>query len=386
MTSLMPRGIKIYYVANARLPTEKAHGIQIAKMCEALIEAGADVEVVAPRRATDARSLKDFYGLRVDVPITRLPTLDWYGRGRIGYWISSFVFMFAYRTYLRPKRRERAILWAIDVDQFSFLFVPFLGIPYIAEIHDAKQWSLPFQALFRRAVAIVVINSAVRDALIRAFGISGDKITVQPNGIDLAMFAPDKDKAAARRALALPAEDRIALYAGKFYPWKGLETMIDAASLLAADARVYTVGGDAGELKKVTGRELPANLTAAGAREYREMPMWLAAADVLLLFGTKKNDYSYLHTSPMKLFEYMASGVPIVASATPANRAQVTEAEVFFYEPDNGESCAETVRYVLSHPDEALARAGRARESVAGFTWEKRARRILAAAGMQNFL
>ena len=88
----------------------------------------------------------------------------------------------------------------------------------------------------------------------------------------------------------------------------------------------------------------------------------------------------------MKLFEYMASGVPIVASATPANRAQVTEAEVFFYEPDNGESCAETVRYVLSHPDEALARAGRARESVAGFTWEKRARRILAAAGMQNFL
>ena len=49
--------MKIYYVANARMPTEKAHGIQIAKMCEALIEAGAKVELIVPRRGRGGRTI-----------------------------------------------------------------------------------------------------------------------------------------------------------------------------------------------------------------------------------------------------------------------------------------------------------------------------------------
>ena len=142
--------MRIYYVANARMPTEKAHGIQIAKMCEALTEAGAEVELIVPRRGHADASVQDFYGLRAAIPTVYLWTPDWYGWGRLGFLVSSLVFMCGYARYLRRKLREGkgGMIWAIDVDQFSFFFIPFLGMPYVAEIHDAKPDTITFRALF----------------------------------------------------------------------------------------------------------------------------------------------------------------------------------------------------------------------------------------------
>ncbi|HEV8666352.1 MAG TPA: hypothetical protein VN665_00695, partial [Candidatus Paceibacterota bacterium] len=64
--------MKIYYVANARMPTEKAHGIQIAKMCEAFIESGIDLTLVVPSRKTTPESVQEFYNLRTPVAVQRL--------------------------------------------------------------------------------------------------------------------------------------------------------------------------------------------------------------------------------------------------------------------------------------------------------------------------
>ncbi|KKU57466.1 MAG: hypothetical protein UX81_C0035G0008, partial [Parcubacteria group bacterium GW2011_GWA2_47_12] len=68
--------MKIYYIANARMPTEKAHGIQIAKMSEALRAAGADVILVVPRRGEDG-SLKNVYNLAADIPVVRVPVIPY---------------------------------------------------------------------------------------------------------------------------------------------------------------------------------------------------------------------------------------------------------------------------------------------------------------------
>ena len=45
---------KLIYIANARIPTEKAHGIQIMKMCEAFAGLGVDVEIIVPKRSVKA--------------------------------------------------------------------------------------------------------------------------------------------------------------------------------------------------------------------------------------------------------------------------------------------------------------------------------------------
>src|SRR3989344_2435673 len=101
--------MKIYYIANARMPTEKAHGIQIAKMSEALRAAGADVTLVVPRRGSGG-SLKNVYNLAADIPVVRIPVIPYAQSFLIG---SASFFFFVHSVsgcavFCRDSRRETA--------------------------------------------------------------------------------------------------------------------------------------------------------------------------------------------------------------------------------------------------------------------------------------
>lgn len=371
--------MRIFYIANVRMPTEKAHGIQIAKMCEALIEAGAEVELIVPRRGNEERTILDFYGLRVSIPTVRIRTVDWYEYGRIGFRISSIIFMCGYFRYLWWKKLQGkgGVIWTIDVDQFSFFLVPLLGMPYIAEIHDAKPYSLRYKMLLRGATRVIVINDIIRRKLEERFYLPAESITVYRNGVDLSLFQPALAREAARERLSLPREVKIVLYAGKVYPWKGLGIFSDTAAAFNSDTYFYFVGDTEDHMQAVTGKRSPASMIYVGHQDYKKIPLWLAAADLLVLGGTKENEYSYAHTSPMKLFEYMASGRPIVAADTPANREIVSEKEAFFYIPDDAASLKKTIDVVFADPGEAALCSEQAKEKVVAFSWEARARSIL---------
>src|SRR3989344_646079 len=362
---------RIMYVANARMPTEKAHGIQIAKMCEAFIEQGVDIELVVPSRGTDVRSLKEFYGLRTDVPMTRRWVPDWYG-SRVGFAASSLVFAIQYFLHLgwrRYIRREGFIIYTTDLDQFSFFLLPFLGVLYFAEMHDAKKKRWAFRLLFWRVRATIAVNDIIKKELEAVFSIPPENIMMRPNGYDAGLFRHPEEKIAARHALGLPPAKNIALYVGRIYPWKGLDTLVHTARLLP-DVLFYLVGGTADALQML-GEGIPPNLVCAGSRDHAEIPRWLWAADVLLVFGTEKDAYSYFHTSPMKLFEYMAAFRPIVASRTPAIETAVSEEKVFFCAPDDSADAAERIQYVLTHSDEAHRKVAHAAGGL--YSWDMRA-------------
>lgn len=373
---------KIYYVVNARLPTEKAHGIQIAKMCEALIAAGADVELIVPRRRTVSEDMREFYNLDTVLPLRRLPALDCYAWGIIGFWIGSLSFMCAYAAFfflqrLRGGGRNRMMIYTTDIDQFSFSFIPLLGIPYMVEMHDAKPWSIRFWLFLRRAAGVVVINKIIREEIAAVFSIEAKEIAVHPNGIDAAFFSQGVSRADARTALRIPRDGAIAMYAGKCYPWKGLDALVIAAAA-SPSVHFYLAGGTRDELATAAGvGAISANITAVGHQPYRMIPVWLAAADILILTGTRRNNYSYLHTSPMKIFEYMAAGRPMVVPDTPAVREVVSEREAFFYTPDDGIDLANKIRYVFAHLDEAAIRAAAATVAVRRFSWQLRADAIM---------
>ena len=94
---------KLYYVANARMPNEKAHGIQIAKMCEAFVLQGVDLVLVVPARG-ESLSIKEFYGLSVEIKVVRIPTVDMYSVGRIGFALSSALFLVMTSVYFFIKK------------------------------------------------------------------------------------------------------------------------------------------------------------------------------------------------------------------------------------------------------------------------------------------
>ncbi|MBU1557858.1 hypothetical protein KKC45_02755 [Patescibacteria group bacterium] len=85
--------MKITYIANIRIPTEKAHGIQIMKMCEAFANEGHNVELIVPKRINNLKKNPfRYYGVQENFKIKKLPTLDLIKFGKIGFFIQSISF------------------------------------------------------------------------------------------------------------------------------------------------------------------------------------------------------------------------------------------------------------------------------------------------------
>jgi len=371
---------KIYYVANARIPTERAHGIQIAKMCEAFLEKGIDVEIVAPQRSNAIKTdMQDFYSLREKVPVTKLLVLDTFVYGRLGFWIGSLSFMISSFLYLLTKKikGEKFVIYTIDMDQFSFLLLPLVFESLAVEIHDAKEMNPFYKFLFSRAKLITVINSLIKESIVERFKVDKEKILVFPNGIDLDFFKDDGNREFLK-SHGLSKEKKIVLYSGKFYGWKGISVLIEASKGLSDEIVVVIVGGTKEELMNTISMALPSNIVCVGYRPYVEMPKWLAVSDALVVLGTKENNYSFYYTSPMKLFEYMASRRPIIASNTPAIKQIVDDSEVSFYECDSHLSLRDSIVEVLGDQDLNSNRTEKAYSKAQSFSWSSRAEEILS--------
>jgi glycosyltransferase involved in cell wall biosynthesis len=367
--------MRLYFIANVRMPTEKAHGIQIAKMCEAFVEAGVDLVLVVPRRGVSRQSVRDFYSLRVDIPIKRLPAINLYSGGRVLYRISSLSFLVSYFLYIFfCVSKKNAVIYTVDLDHFSYGAIPFLGIPFFSEMHGGKPDSLVHRRLFKKAQGIIATNEITKEQLQKMFSLPSDRLLVEPNGVDFSSFALH-ERASARKELALPEPGKLVLYVGRIFAWKGLGILAEAAERLPAHITLGFVGGSATEFTDITGKPPPARVVFYGDQPYKRIPLWLSAADALLVLGTKEDEQSYQYTSPMKLFEYMAMKRPIIASRTPALQKIISDDACYFYEPDNAENLAHTITQALEASDQE-ARTLKAYQIVGEHTWAKRAERI----------
>src|SRR3989344_5400267 len=175
-----------------------------------------------------------------------------------------------------------------------------------------------FRTLFRRMRGIISINHYMAKELVHTFAIPTERIMVAPCGVTVEELDIALSRDEARAILELPRDCKIALYCGHLYSWKGAATFADVAKLLP-DVQVLFVGGTFADVEKFRSNysEMP-NVRFVGHVPHTKVAMWQKAADVLVLPNTAKKKISKYYTSPMKLFEYMAAGRPIVASRLPS--------------------------------------------------------------------
>ncbi len=364
--------MRFHYIANARMPSEKAHGIQIAKMCEVFLEQGIDLVLVVPSRGDTKQSIKDFYGLKREIRTTVLPTLDWYHTGRVGYVFSTISFVVSYILYVLTEVKRGDIVYTVDLDHKAYAALPYLGVKYFCEMHGGKPDTFIHRALFKKAAGIIPTNNITKEQIKKVFGVPEEKFMVEPNGVDFSRFSPIP-KEIAREKLHLDQASKLALYIGRFFDWKGLGILPQAVTLLPKDISIGLVGGSEKEFEKVTQADTH-NLVFYGSQPYADMPLWEAAADILLVLGTKEDEQSWNYTSPMKVFEYMAMKRPIVASRTPALKNILAEGECYFYEPDNALDLARAIEEALVSD---YSRAELAYQKVTQYSWDLRGKRII---------
>jgi glycosyltransferase involved in cell wall biosynthesis len=254
----------------------------------------------------------------------------------------------------------------------------FFGATSFYEMHDFPERSVKLYRFFLKKMrGLVITNTWKRDRAKTVLGIPEEAMLVEQNAVSLQDFNVPIGKEEARKKLGLETTIPIVLYTGHLYGWKGVDTLALSAKQVP-EAQFIFVGGREWD-------DLPAfcqkykdtlNIRVTGHRPYQELALWQKAADILVLPNSGKEDISRFYTSPMKLFGYMASGRPIIASDLPSVREVVSDQAALFVPPDDPDALHGAIKKVLADIalQEKLARG--ALVEVQNHTWTARASRI----------
>lgn len=361
--------MKILYIANIRLPTEKALGIQIMKTCEAFAILGHDVELLAPWRFNP---IKDdpfkYYGIKNKFKITKIPSFDMVRFGRFGFWLHLLMFSKITALYLLFKKPDAIY----SRDEVPLFITSLFKKNIFWETHTGR-FNFIIKNLLKKCRGVVAITKGLKD-FYENKDIPAGKIIIAHDGIDLGDFSQNFDKAESRKKLGLPLDKKIVMYVGRLDGWKGVETLF-AASKLLSEVKTVIIGGETGQIARFK-KEYP-DIIFLGQRPYKDLAKNQAAADVLVLPNTGKNEVSVLFTSPLKLFAYMASGRPIVASNLPSLREVLNEANAVLVSPDSPERLAEGISKILRDDDLSGKISKQAIRDIKEYTWQKRAEKII---------
>lgn len=371
---------KIYYITNSRIPTEKANGIQIVNTCQALSDLGMDVELIIPKTNTKIGSVQDFYGIDIKFKIKNISSPNFFKYeniiGPAAYYLNLICF-YIYTTVFLVFKKRGDIIYSRD---YISSLLTLLGFVVFIEIHDIpyrKKFILLF--LIKLARGLVPISNGLKDNLIE-FGVNSKKIKVIHDAVDISKFDITLSWEEARYQLLLPLDKKIILYTGHLYKWKGVDVLLEASRLLPNDSVVYIVGGlpEDVELKKINYDSLikSGRIVIIGPRPHPEIPLWLKAADVLVLPNLGESRLSSHFTSPLKLFEYMASYRPIVAADLPSIREILDTQTCLFFTAGDSKSLASSIETVLTDKVLGNQLSKNAHKKVFDYSWAQRASHI----------
>ncbi|TSC93687.1 MAG: group 1 glycosyl transferase [Candidatus Berkelbacteria bacterium Licking1014_85] len=366
--------MKFFYIANVRLPTEKAHGLQIMKMCESFARQGAEVELVVPWRFNPIKEDPfDYYGIERNFKIRKIIALDSVKFGKIGFLIQSFSFAKSIFFYMFFKNPD--IIYSRDA--LPLFFLSFFKKNLFWEAH-AGGFNFIVERVIKKCRGVIAISQGLKDFYISR-GAIADKILVAPDGVDLQQFNVPYSMFQAREKLNLPQGKKIILYTGSFYlyDWKGIDVMLKAAEIFSNDFLFLLVGGNNKEITQTKNKHRLENVKLVSHKPHKEIPYYLKAADVLVLPNKKGDDVSEKYTSPLKLFEYMASARPIVASNLPSIREVLNGGNAVLIEPNNPKALGEGINKILENAELADRISKRAYSDAKDYTWDKRVKNIL---------
>ncbi len=361
----------IAYIARATVPSGSTNSIHVAKIADAFASISEDFNLIVFGGDTKA-TLREVYGIRNEFPVYRID------RG--------------------TDKKLDQIKWAIDAvglarkqgcnvivtrDPFCAVIAVIRGLSAVLDLHgDIKHLTGRFYRMLKwkwfvnnSRFHLVTISQGLKDYYVQNYDITPDRITVLPDGADLEDFEPYSGK-----ELSLNKDSLHIGYFGKILVGKGIDLIRRVA--LADPIDVFDIyGGTLEEAMEETRAEFPDNVVFHGRVNNKEIPTIMCDMDVLMLPNQDKlmnmGEDIGKFTSPLKLFEYMASGRSIIASDLPVIREVLSDDNAYLADAVDEKEWVRCISDIKAHECCAIARAARAREDVRRYSWKSRAEAML---------
>jgi len=373
-------GLRVAYVGSPELFLRGASPIHVMKMCQAIARLGIEVDLIL--QSYDSRiDIFKCYGVDpIFKIITTIPSTNGPLRHFIHGTYSAFFVWFNKQDYNLVLTRNII---------FTYLSTVFFGIPTIYDAHHPlvnRPAKLAFDR-FKKSKYLVRFstNSEGLGKIYAGLGLPEEKLVVAHNGVDLEQFRGVQSKLEARGKLGLPQSKRIVCYSGNIYKGRGIDLLVEVSSRLR-DVLFLIVGGLESDIKvyrDMAAQKKLENFRLVGFVSQNVVPLYLFAADALVIpytsemtiqDGTNATGF----TSPLKLFEFMASCRPIVATNLPAvSEILHDNINAVVVEPNSVASLFEGINRVLEDKAFAMKIALQSAADVGRYTWEERVKKIL---------
>lgn len=363
---------------------------QVLELAKALVARKHAVMVVAPQPAAEGRHLHDFD----QVDMRFVSVVRWGGLRPLSFLLGSLRIL----SWTVREWRPDVLIWFDSPGQMAPLWVlrhrtcPCVyfvnGLP-----HEEVQglWQRPpirqllsygLKQAVRRAEALVSVCPEVLSGLARLQHVDAERCAVIRNGVDPELFVPQSHEKA-RVQLGIDGAGPYIGFVGGFFPWHGLETLVEAIPLVTSaypSLQVLLVGegGAKTDLESLVQRKgLTRHVRFVGRAEFATVSTWIAACDVCVVLHKQTRSYP---GDSMKLWEYLACGRPVVTTAGPGCGDVVESIGCgLAAAPDDPHDLARQIVHLLMEPDKRIRMGELGRASILrSHTWKVRARELEA--------
>jgi glycosyltransferase involved in cell wall biosynthesis len=271
--------------------------------------------------------------------------------------------------------REKGITHLIARSGGKELPLSLMGLTIVSEFHDEPHTLLSKIRLsvcsrLKNYSKAVVVSQGLADR-IKLF-VPSQKIVVLHDGVSVGSIH--------KHVRSLPQDNVWKFgYAGSFSSGKGVDQVVAAAAKVP-QAEFLIIGGTADDFKNSYSDcdDVPGNCIFYGRRDHSQIPQLLSSCDALILPNNFENPLSEV-TSPLKLFEYMAAGRPIISSQVGSLKEILREGESCIgFKGGNTDSLTESINFLIKNPEAGVSCAAIASEEIKKYTWEKRAEAMLS--------
>ena len=379
---------KILYVHFSFFPGPKANHAAIAKMVDAFSK-NLDVTLLLRRyKKGFTVNAKNYFGLEKDMDIRHFFSLNFpylnFPPVHMDF-VAGISLSIEFNKLFRDFSCGEAVVYyrySKESGKIMANFARRYEIPFFTEVHTGFGSQKAAEYL-KEIKGIVVISNQIRNRLLD-LGFESERILLAPSGVDIRRYESKSQgsKEQLRNKLSLPTSKNLVVYTGKPYKHKGrgVETLLESAKFLDDSTLVLIVGALPDDLKRIDyvikENNLQSKIRIEGHKPSSEIPLYQMAADVLVMpYSADWNLRKW--ASPVKMFEYMASRNPIVATDFPNIREVLNSENSVLVPPDDPQAIAMGIRKCLENKEFANSIAAKAREQVGAYSWENRAKKIM---------